>query len=234
MGHLRQPATPVLRRQICHLPVSHARPMGTEGGKQLLPAFLATMVDSALRLPATLERKLSGGSRSGEVQTTARDFLRAMTTVSRRNSRREEEEEWEGSFQGVVREMEGVVDREGLVELITCPCGHLCLPPVSQCRKGHIYCRDCWASNSRTCPRCKQTLVEGTNPALDRLMAMVALPCRYKGCQDTLFLHRKAEHEEGCSRRPLPCQNSTRGCKAMHPAKVRRYDFSVLCSFNSL
>ena len=196
--------------------------MGTEGGKQLLPAFLATMVDSALRLPATLERKLSGGSRSGEAQTTARDFLRAITTVSRRNSRREEEEEWEGSFQGVVREMEGVVDREGLVELITCPCGHLCLPPVSQCRKGHIYCKECWTSNSRTCPRCKQTVVEGTNPALDRLMAMVALPCRYKGCEDTLFLHRKAEHEEVCSRRPLPCQNRTRGCKAKHPAKVSR------------
>ena len=85
--------------------------MGTEGGKQLLPAFLATMVDSALRLPATLERKLSGGSRSGEVQTTARDFLRAMTTVSRRNSRREEEEEWEAGFTGDEREMEGLVDR---------------------------------------------------------------------------------------------------------------------------
>ena len=34
-----------------------------------------------------------------------------------------------------------LINREALVALLTCSCGCLCLPPVAQCRKGHIYCR---------------------------------------------------------------------------------------------
>ena len=183
--------------------------------RSLVPDFLSSLVDSALRLPIAIERKLSrneenhgggGDGRNGREERSFGEFLRAVSTVSRKNSRREEEEEWEAGFTGDEREMEGLVDRyiveidliencqnvlsfvqmlnrEALMALVTCSCGCLCLPPVAQCRKGHIFCRsnffapemisqshlvlhpspsvktcirECWTANRRTCSRCKQ------------------------------------------------------------------------------
>ena len=105
-----------------------------------LPSFLTTMVGAALELPRAIERKLSGGGEGREDHGVG-EFLRAVSTPGRRSSRREEEEEWEAGFNGATRHLEEVVKQESLVTLVTCSCGKLCLPPVSQCRKGHVFCR---------------------------------------------------------------------------------------------
>ena len=85
-----------------------------------MPGFLSSLVDSALRLPLAIERRLSrneenhlggGESTNGREERSFGEFLRAVSTVSRKNSRREEEEEWEAGFTGEEREMEGLVDR---------------------------------------------------------------------------------------------------------------------------
>ena len=90
------------------------------GVRSLVPDFLSSLVDSALRLPIAIERKLSrneenhgggGDGRNGREERSFGEFLRAVSTVSRKNSRREEEEEWEAGFTGDEREMEGLVDR---------------------------------------------------------------------------------------------------------------------------
>ena len=81
-----------------------------------MPGFLSSLVDSALRLPVAIERRLSRNEESqqttnGGEERSFGEFLRAVSTVSRKNSRREEEEEWEAGFTGDEREMEGLVDR---------------------------------------------------------------------------------------------------------------------------
>ena len=87
--------------------------------RSLVPGFLSSLVDSALRLPVAIERRLSrneenrggGETTNGREERSFGEFLRAVSTVSRKNSRREEEEEWEAGFTGEEREMEGLVDR---------------------------------------------------------------------------------------------------------------------------
>ena len=129
---------------------------GQAGGRRssvtIVPTLLTSMVETALRLPDTLERKLSLGSREeegGEGQGSVGQFLRAMSSPSRRVSRREEEEEWETGFHGVVRPLEEVVQQKELLSLLTCSCGKLCLPPLQQCRKGHLSCRYSRSSSRR-------------------------------------------------------------------------------------
>ena len=129
---------------------------GQAGGRRsstsIMPTFLTSMVETALRVPQAVERKLSLGSREGEEggegQGSVGQFLRAMSSPSRRVSRREEEEEWETGFHGVVRPLGEVVQQEELLSLLTCSCGQLCLPPLLQCRRGHLACR-CSRKSSR-------------------------------------------------------------------------------------
>ena len=72
----------------------------------------------------------------------------------------------------------GLICYSDLLHLLTCPaCSCLVSPPVSQCRKGHLYCRDCRTNNS--CRICRQTFLEAPNIALETVMALIALPCRY-------------------------------------------------------
>jgi len=195
--------------------------------RSLVPGFLSSLVDSALRLPVAIERRLSrneenrggGETTNGREERSFGEFLRAVSTVSRKNSRREEEEEWEAGFTGEEREMEGLVDREALLALVTCSCGCFCHPPVAQCRKGHIFCRECWSANRRTCTRCKQTVVDSPNIALDRLMSLMALPCSNKGCLELLYLNKMESHLESCKFRLQSCPNKERGCKVRLQAK---------------
>ena len=66
-----------------------------------------------------------------------------------------------------------------LLQLVTCPaCSHVVSPPVSQCRKGHLYCSTCRTNN--TCRICKQTFSEAPNAALEKIISLVALPCTYR------------------------------------------------------
>ena len=145
-----------------------------------------------------------------------------------------------------------LINREALVALLTCSCGCLCLPPVAQCRKGHIYCRcnfsfppvnvsqdffqgllECQPANVYKMQagikfnwnvkyKPKQTVVDAPNLALDRLMGFFALPCNNKGCNELLYLNKMESHLESCKFRLQSCPNTERGCKAKLPAKVGR------------
>ena len=127
--------------------------MAAQGAKTLVPGILTSLMETALKVPQALERQLTqlstadGGG--GEGQGSVGQFLRAMSSPSRRVSRREEEEEWETGFHGVVRPLGEVVQQEELLSLLTCSCGKLCLPPLQQCRRGHLSCRYSRSSSRR-------------------------------------------------------------------------------------
>jgi len=173
---------------------------------------LLGMFETALNLPVTLERQLS--REDGEKNILSR-------AISTRKASKKEEEEYESGFNGEAVSMEGMVQYEDLVQMLSCvQCGELCCPPTTQCKKGHLYCSDCKAKN-RTCKVCKQMLLDTPNMAFDKLLSFIALPCKFRsrGCTELQFLHQKSQHQTLCRFRPVPCQYSDRGCEAVFSYK---------------
>ena len=80
----------------------------------------------------------------------------------------------------------GRLDEAALVSALSCvACAQLCGPPLTQCRKGHLYCAECRASCGRTCQLCKQAVATEAaahrdHIALERLLGLIALPCAYR------------------------------------------------------
>jgi len=170
------------------------------------------MVETVLNLPVTLNRQPSREEAQGSLLPRA---------LSRKGSTRMEEEGNEAKFNGEAISMEGKVKYEDLLQLLSCMgCEEMCVPPMTQCRKGHLYCQTCKACN-RTCKVCKQTMVEAPNIALDKLLSFIALPCKFgsRGCPELLFLNQKCQHEALCRYRPVPCQNTDKGCTAVFSYK---------------
>merc|ERR1712106_252804 len=107
-----------------------------------------------------------------------------------------------------------------LLQLVTCPvCSHVVSPHVSQCRKGHLYCSTCRTNN--TCRICKQTFSEAPNTALEKIISLVALPCKYspQGCPCLVFQPSRAQHQTVCIYRPVPCQWIHQGCEEVASLK---------------
>ena len=119
--------------------------------------------------------------------------------------------------------MDGLLKYDDLVALLSCGlCGKFCGDNLLQCRKGHVLCRSCKNSSKITsCKTCKQTFVDAPNVVLDKMINMIALPCRFResGCSDYLFADKKIEHETFCPSRPIACQYSSEGCEQVLPYK---------------
>merc|ERR1711962_79868 len=112
-------------------------------------------------------------------------------------------------------------------------CTQLVSPPMSQCRKGHLYCSSCKTNNRIiSCKICKQTFVEAPNLALERLVTMIGLPCKYgdRGCQEVVFLPSRLQHESLCRYRPIECQYHIHGCQAVFAYKDMPWHHS-LCQY---
>ena len=99
---------------------------------------------------------------------------REGTKQQRRERERENKEKVGGRVGG-----SGKICYSDVLHLLTCPaCTSLVSPPVTQCRRGHLYCSDC-SSSTPSCLICKQAWLEAPNVALDRIIALIALPCKY-------------------------------------------------------
>ena len=88
--------------------------------------------------------------------------------------------------------------------------------------KGHVICKNCkTVSKLTSCQTCKQIFVDAPNVVLDKLISMIALPCRFRssGCGQFVFPDKKIEHETFCSCRPINCQYAVDGCSAELPYK---------------
>lgn len=118
---------------------------------------------------------------------------------------------------------EGMMKYEDMLTVLKCgSCSETSTPPLIQCRKGHIYCRNCKVENRMNqCTTCKQTFVDAPNLALDQLVRLIAIPCRYgcRGCGEFVFLDTRLRHETLCKFRPISCQFEKHGCTAVFSVK---------------
>lgn len=123
---------------------------------------------------------------------------------------------------GVVA-MDGLLKYEDLMALLTCSqCQKFCGNSIVQCRKGHVICKACKVETKITsCKICKQTFVDAPNVVLEKLISMIALPCRFRatGCAQFIFPDKKIEHETLCPYRVMSCQYSAQGCTEEMPYK---------------
>jgi len=128
----------------------------------------------------------------------------------------------------------GRMKYEDMLTVLKCRhCSELTSPPLVQCRKGHIYCRACKVNNKLIqCGMCKQTFVDAPNQALDQLVRLIAIPCKYgtRGCAEFVFLDSRLQHETLCKFRPVHCQFEKHGCKAIFSIKDMRWHHKM-CEF---
>ena len=131
--------------------------------------------------------------------------------------------------------MDSLFKYEELVGLLSCGiCEKYCGTNLVQCRKGHVLCKGCKAEGKITsCKICKQTFVDAPNLVLEKLISMIALPCRFRpsGCSEFVFSNAKIEHETFCPCRPISCQYEDKGCSEELPYKdIKKHHLQ--CSYN--
>ena len=51
-----------------------------------------------------------------------------------------------------------------------------------------------------SCKICKQTFVDAPNQALEKMVGLIGLPCKYgqRGCTELIFLPSRLQHETLC------------------------------------
>ncbi|XP_046734705.1 uncharacterized protein LOC124404536 [Diprion similis] len=98
-------------------------------------------------------------------------------------------------------------------------CG-VCLEPL-QGQKVHscpicanLTCRQC-ASRLENCAFCRSLVKPQPNPALDRLLDRLALPCKNSrwGCVDLVDGDKRKEHETACGHATFPCPVGRHICR---------------------
>ncbi|CAG0922135.1 unnamed protein product [Notodromas monacha] len=97
------------------------------------------------------------------------------------------------------------VDSQSILDHFKCSsCKLIMLPPLPQCKRGHLVCLDC-RHKSGACPACQGPLSGERNMAMELVAESVAFPCKYPGCGEFVQLGCKKKHEDGCSFQPLVC-----------------------------
>lgn len=100
--------------------------------------------------------------------------------------------------------------REGadLGSSLDCPvCLSQLLPPIFQCRSGHVICSDC-AEKVNLCPSCRCAFSKNNRLrclALESVIEQLAMPCSFSDCDEVIPYLHKPEHEKICNYRAIGC-----------------------------
>eukprot|EP00919_Chromeraceae_sp_WS-2016_P050231 GHVR01119130.1.p1 GENE.GHVR01119130.1~~GHVR01119130.1.p1 ORF type:complete len:188 (+),score=34.97 GHVR01119130.1:85-564(+) len=95
-----------------------------------------------------------------------------------------------------------------------CVCCEAMIPPIFQCREGHMLCGDCKVK-VKQCPVCRSETIDIRNRGMERLAESIdEIACKYSsyGCRTQVKYTCKKEHESKCSFRPFNCLHSCQGC----------------------
>ena len=96
---------------------------------------------------------------------------------------------------------------EELKSSLECPvCNRISLPPVMQCRNGHITCNVCRAK-VQLCPVCRDQDMDVRNLIAEQAVAYMTVPCEHShyGCKVEVQYREKENHEKICKFRPYIC-----------------------------
>ncbi|XP_060522993.1 E3 ubiquitin-protein ligase sina-like [Cylas formicarius] len=99
-------------------------------------------------------------------------------------------------------------------KIMECPiCSDTMTVPIIQCEVGHPMCQSCvTANNVRSCPICRGPMTNRRMLPLEQLIESIKdkllVPCFFhtKGCQYTMKIEHKYEHESQCRYRNFKCE----------------------------
>jgi E3 ubiquitin-protein ligase SIAH1 len=95
-----------------------------------------------------------------------------------------------------------------LMESLTCiVCMAAMQDSIFQCAEGHMVCESCKPRLHNRCPTCRVPMGNIRNRALERLAALMQLPCKYcdNGCKESMAIGTRKTHQESCEFRPFHC-----------------------------
>ncbi|PNF20737.1 hypothetical protein B7P43_G14733 [Cryptotermes secundus] len=101
-----------------------------------------------------------------------------------------------------------------VASLFECPvCFDYILPPILQCRNGHLICSNC-RPKLTCCPICSVLLENIHCWAMEKVASAAMFPCKYStsGCAVALIYTERREHEETCEFRPCSCPFQGASC----------------------
>lgn len=90
---------------------------------------------------------------------------------------------------------------------LECPvCNKICLPPIMQCRNGHVTCNTC-RDKVRSCPTCREIDINIRNLFAERAVAHMTIACEFAnyGCNHEMPYREREQHQRQCKYRPFRC-----------------------------
>merc|ERR550539_1340654 len=96
---------------------------------------------------------------------------------------------------------------EDLKQNLECPvCARISLPPIMQCRNGHVTCNPC-RLKVQSCPMCREIDIDIRNLFAEKAVTFMSIPCEFKtyGCSVEIQYKDKEAHERICKYRPYIC-----------------------------
>jgi len=90
---------------------------------------------------------------------------------------------------------------------LECPvCSRISLPPIMQCRNGHITCNPC-RLKIQSCPMCREIDIDVRNLHAEKSVSYMSIDCEHKqfGCYRQVQYKEKETHERVCKFRPYIC-----------------------------
>jgi len=100
-----------------------------------------------------------------------------------------------------------VVLPDDLKQNLECPvCARISLPPIMQCRNGHVTCNPC-RLKVQSCPMCREIDIDIRNLFAEKAVTFMSIPCEFKtyGCRVEIQYKDKESHERVCKFRPYIC-----------------------------
>jgi len=96
---------------------------------------------------------------------------------------------------------------EDLKQNLECPvCARISLPPIMQCRNGHVTCNPC-RLKVQSCPMCREIDIDIRNLFAEKAVTFMSIPCEFRayGCRVVVQYKEKENHERVCKFRPFIC-----------------------------
>jgi len=96
---------------------------------------------------------------------------------------------------------------DDLRQNLECPvCARISVPPIMQCRNGHVTCNQC-RLKVQSCPMCREIDIDIRNLFAEKAVTFMSLPCEFRtyGCKVEIQYNDKELHERTCKYRPYIC-----------------------------